>query len=53
VAAAFAGAGQFTRAVDAATAALSLAREQRDSTLAAEIERRLALYRAGKPYVER
>jgi tetratricopeptide (TPR) repeat protein len=52
-AAAFAAAGQFTRAVEAATAALALAREQRDSTLAAEIEGRLALYRAGKPYVER
>jgi tetratricopeptide (TPR) repeat protein len=52
-AAALAAAGQFTRAVDAATAALALAREQRDSTLAAEIEGRLALYRAGKPYVER
>jgi len=52
-AAAFAAAGQFTRAVDAATAALALAREQRDSTLVAEIEGRLALYRAGKPYVER
>ena len=38
---------------DAATAALALARAQRDSTLAAEIEGRLALYRAGKPYVER
>ena len=52
-AAAFAAAGQFARAIDAAEAALALAREQRDSTLAAEIENRLALYRAGKPYVER
>ena len=50
LAAAYAEAGEFPRAVEAAEQALRHAQRDGDETLAAEIRSRLAGYRAGKPY---
>jgi len=53
IAAAYAAAGRFEAAVRTATDAARLAREAGDGALAEEIEGRLALYRSGRPYVDR
>jgi tetratricopeptide (TPR) repeat protein len=53
LAAACASAGRFDEAVSAASEAAATARKIGAAQQVAEIERRLALYRAGKPYVER
>jgi Flp pilus assembly protein TadD len=52
LAAALAAAGRFDEAIEAASRAVSLARSESDGESAASIESRLALYRAGQPYVE-
>jgi tetratricopeptide (TPR) repeat protein len=52
LAAAYAAAGNFTKAVDTARKALELCQSSQQDTLKHEIEKRLALYEAGKPYVE-
>lgn len=51
-AAVLAEAGQFPEAVNTATDALRLARDRRDEALARQIESRLKLYSAGRPYRE-
>ena len=51
-AAACAAAGRFDEAVSAASEAAATARRTGATQQLADIERRLALYRAGKPYVE-
>jgi len=53
LAAAYASAGRFAEAAQAAQRAHSLASQAGEAALAAEIGRRLALYRRGLPYVER
>ena len=50
LAAAYAEAGDFTKAVQTAEAGLTNAREQNKAKLAAEIQQRLELYRQKKPY---
>ncbi len=50
-AAAYAAAGRFDRAVALAEEGLQAAREAGNGTLAGAMEGRLALYRAGRPYV--
>ena len=52
-AAALASGGRYAEAIEMATAASNLARQQHDSTLALEIEARRRLYRGGKSFVER
>lgn len=52
LAAANAEAGRFPEAVAVATAALDLARAQRLAPAAADLEKRLTLYTAGRPYHE-
>ena len=52
LAAACAEAGQFTNAVAAAEGGLRLANAARDRGLAAQLQARLELYRAGRPYRE-
>ena len=52
LAAAYAASGRFEEAVRAAERALKLATEAGDGELAAEVEARLALYRAGEAYRE-
>ena len=52
LAAAYAAANQFDRAVTTAQTALALASEGRSNQRADEIRRRLKLYRQGKPYRE-
>lgn len=47
---AYAAIGRFDRAIDAAEHALALARRNGQEYLAAQIEKRLAGYRAGRPY---
>ena len=49
LAAAYAEAGKFSKAVDTATKALALA-EPKQKSLAEQIRRRLELYKTGKPY---
>ncbi len=51
-AAAYAAGGDFAKAVEAAREALTLANSQGRGTLAREIEARLRLYEAGRPYME-
>ncbi len=53
LAAAYASARRFADAVQAARRAHSLASQAGDAALAADIQRRLALYRRRLPYVER
>lgn len=48
---AYAAVGRFDRAIDAAEHALVLARRNGQEYLAAQIEKRLAGYRAGRPYL--
>jgi tetratricopeptide (TPR) repeat protein len=50
LAAAYAEAGQFSQAIRAAERALDLVRAEGNAALAGEIETRLALYRAGRPF---
>jgi hypothetical protein len=52
LAAAYAANGQFSEAVNIAQKALNLARSLRQNILADEIERRLDLFKAGRPYFE-
>ena len=49
LAAAYAGNGEFGKAVQTAEEALPLATEQNDAGLAAELKRNLALYRSNSP----
>jgi tetratricopeptide (TPR) repeat protein len=52
LAAAYAEAGQFTDAISTAEKGLALAKAAKEQTMADEIQARLTLYRAGKPYRE-
>lgn len=52
LAAAYAAAGRFGAAVDAATRAVALARERGDAALLSAVSERLAGYRASQPYRE-
>ena len=52
LAASYARAGRFPEAVQSATKAIDLAREQKAPELAAEIEARRKLYEGGKPYLK-
>jgi tetratricopeptide (TPR) repeat protein len=52
LAAAFAAAGNFSRAIETAQKAAGLCQSPRQDAMKKEIENRLALYKAGKPYIE-
>jgi hypothetical protein len=52
LAAAYASAGQFERAVTTAERAAALATAERNGDLAQHVRKRIELYRGGKPYVE-
>ena len=52
LAAAYAAAGQFPKAVETAQKALELARAQQKKQLIEKIQRRLSLYKYSKPCVE-
>ena len=52
LAAAFAANGKFSQAIEIAEKALELCQSPEQQTLKKEIENRLVLYKAGKPYVE-
>jgi tetratricopeptide (TPR) repeat protein len=52
LAAAYAAAGDFRKAVETAEKALELCQSSEQNTLKKEIENRLVLYKAGKPYIE-
>ena len=52
LAAAYAAAGKFSKAVAAAEKALELARSSGQNQLAENIQNRLLLYRTGRPYIE-
>jgi protein O-mannosyl-transferase len=52
LAVAYAAAGDFSKAVETAEKALELCQSSEQNTLKSEIENRLALYKAGKPYIE-
>jgi Flp pilus assembly protein TadD len=52
LAAAFAAGGNFSRAIETAQKAAGLCQSPRQDAMKKEIENRLALYKAGKPYVE-
>jgi Flp pilus assembly protein TadD len=49
----YAAAGDFSKAVETAERALELCQSPEQSTLKQEIESRLVLYKAGKPYIEK
>jgi spermidine synthase len=53
LAAAYAAAGRFHQAIETAEKAIRLAEAQGNKELAAEIQKHLQLYRAGKPYREK
>ena len=53
LAAAYAETGNYSKAIEVASAGLTLAREQKNPRLAASIQKELALYQAGSPYHER
>src|SRR5213082_1027284 len=53
LAAAYAEAGQFEKAIENARAATRVAQMQRDNSLAATLEQEIALYELGLPYRER
>jgi len=53
LAAAYAAAGRFEQAIETAEKAMELAASAGRKDLAAEIQDRLELYKAGKPYIER
>jgi hypothetical protein len=52
LAVAYAAAGDFSKAIETAEKALELCRSPEQNTLKEEIESRLVLYKAGKPYIE-
>jgi tetratricopeptide (TPR) repeat protein len=52
LAAAYAATGDFSKALETAEKALELCRSPEQETLKEEIKKRLALYKAGKPYSE-
>jgi tetratricopeptide (TPR) repeat protein len=52
LAVAYAAAGDFSKAIETAEKALELCQSSEQETLKKEIESRLALYKAGKPYIE-
>jgi hypothetical protein len=52
LAAAYAAAGDFSKAIETAEKALELCRSSEQETLKEEIKKRIALYKAGKPYIE-
>jgi len=52
LAAAYAEIGQFAKAIELAQGALRLAEAQGDSALAAQLQKEIAIYRAGSPYRE-
>jgi tetratricopeptide (TPR) repeat protein len=52
LAVAYAAAGDFSKAIETAEKALELCQSSEQNTLKKEIENRLALYKAGKPYIE-
>jgi Flp pilus assembly protein TadD len=52
LAAAYAAAGDFSKAIETAKKALELCQSPEQNTLKEEIEGRLVLYKAGKPYIE-
>ncbi len=52
LAAAYAATGDFSKAIETAEKALELCQSSEQETLKKEIKKRLALYKAGKPYVE-
>jgi hypothetical protein len=52
LAAAYAEAGQFGKAIEGARAAMQVARMQGDDSLAAELQQEIALYELGLPYRE-
>ncbi len=52
LAAAYAETGQFAKAIELAQGALRLAEAQGDSALAAQLQKEIAIYRAGSPYRE-
>jgi superkiller protein 3 len=52
LAVAYAAAGDFSKAIETAEEALELCRTPEQNTLKKEIENRLVLYKAGKPYIE-
>ncbi|MGD0784400.1 MAG: tetratricopeptide repeat protein [Sedimentisphaerales bacterium] len=52
MAAAYAAAGDFSKAIETCEKALALCKSAQQSELKREIENRLILYKAGKPYIE-
>jgi tetratricopeptide (TPR) repeat protein len=52
LAVAYAAAGDFSKAIETAEKALELCQSPEQKTLKEEIENRLVLYKAGKPYIE-
>jgi Flp pilus assembly protein TadD len=52
LAVAYAAAGDFSKAIETAEKALELCQSPEQNTLKEEIESRLVLYKAGKPYIE-
>jgi tetratricopeptide (TPR) repeat protein len=52
LAVAYAAKGDFSKAIETAEKALELCQSSEQKTLKKEIESRLALYKAGKPYIE-
>jgi tetratricopeptide (TPR) repeat protein len=52
LAVAYAAAGNFSKAIEIAEKALELCQSSDQETLKKELESRLALYKAGKPYIE-
>ena len=52
LAAAYAEAGQFGKAIETAQAAIQLGQSQGDDSLAAELQQEIALYELGLPYRE-
>ena len=52
LAVAYAAAGDFNKAVETAEKALELCQSPKQNTLEKEIESRLVLFKAGKPYIE-
>ena len=53
LAVAYAAAGSFSKAIETAEKALELCRSPKQKTLKDEIENRLVLYKADKPYIEK
>ncbi|MGA2914841.1 MAG: tetratricopeptide repeat protein [Sedimentisphaerales bacterium] len=53
LAAAYAAAGNFNKAIEITEKALELCRSPEQKTVKEELEKRLTLYKAGKPYIEK